>query len=963
MRLGSWAVGLLVAAGCAGPSANAPAPAAAAATEARPTTEPELSPTERVDRGIERTAKSDYAAAGSDLEPASRSEDPAVALRANLALLELNTLTGRYRAVARDGSRLAKRTDLHGRRAAVLAARAFASLGQLEPAQELLTPLAADRPADDVQLALAEIWLSTGQRQRAEELLMMFVEDYNAQPSASADAMALARVGRAAVLLRAPRDANDAFNEAERAQAGVVNTLLWRAELFLDKYDAKNARQVLNEILEGAPHHPDALALLAQVQLDEAYDFARAEALAKEALRSNPNSYRALSVLAGIAIRESEYAAAERYIQEGLDVSPRQLTLLSQRAAIFYVTDRRKEYEHVRARVFELNPNYARFYQIVGATMEWAHRYPEIIELMRTATTIDPDDAKIQAALGLNLLRAGEEEEAIHVLQRAFALDPFHVRAFNTLNLYERQIPDEYVTVADGPFRFRFPKADAALLRRYIPRLAKEAYATFTRDYGFEPEGPLYVEIYADRPSFGIRVSGYPRIALHGVCFGKTLATISPVVEPFNLSMTLWHEIAHVFHIQSTGGRVPRWFAEGMAELETHKRRPEWRREQSRAVHRALREGRIPHVNGLSRAFTRVDKIEDITMAYAAMNELVAMIEADHGYPALIQMLALWRKGHSDSEVFELALGATADEVQERFTAYLGKKLERFDRQYSPPRVTSVALAWARVEQKPDDGEGYVVLGLAAVEERDAELARDALASATEHGAEPADLLWLRARMARAAGDAKGEVAGYRALAKSGADGYELQMLLAANALLHNDDAALADHAKRAHAFDSEQSQPLRVLATHARRKDDSVLELWAVSRLAGLEQHSPDPHRRLLELYTEAGEFDELRRAGPAAVQADLAGTQTHLLYADALLEARDFKAAAFEYETAAALSSSNDLHALRAHRGLAAALKALGKAGKAREHERAARTVEKALSKARPSRGSKSEQPSPEH
>ena len=451
MRLGSWAVGLLVAAGCAGPSAKAPAPPVAAATDAGPTTESALPPAERVDRGIEGTAKSDYAAARSDLESASQSQDPAVALRADMALLELNTLTGRYQAAAREGSRLAKRADTHGRRAAVLAARAFVSLGQLEPAQELLMPRTADRPADDVQLALAEIWLSTGQRQRAEELLMMFVEDYNTQPSVSADAMALARVGRAAVLLRAPRDANDAFNEAERVQTGVVSTLLWRAELFLDKYDAKNARQVLSEILAGAPNHPDALALLAQVQLDEAYDFARAETLAQQALRSNPSSYRARSVLAGIAIRESDYAAAEKHIQAGLDVSPRQLTLLSQRAAIFYVTDRRKEYERVRARVFELNPNYARFYQIVGATMEWAHRYPEIIELMRTATTIDPDDAKIQAALGLNLLRAGEEDEAVRVLQRAFALDPFHVRAFNTLNLYERQIPEEYVTVADGP--------------------------------------------------------------------------------------------------------------------------------------------------------------------------------------------------------------------------------------------------------------------------------------------------------------------------------------------------------------------------------------------------------------------------------------------------------------------------------------------------------------------------------
>lgn len=928
-------------AGCSLPAATTPAPSAALGPNLEsPVT---LPPEEHLDRGTKRLATSEYVGARSDLDVASRSQDPEVAVNAKLALLELDTLTGRYEAAAREGARLAVRDGAQGRRAAVLAALALMSLGQGDAARDMLTPRATQRPADEVQLVLAEVLLSAGERERAEDLLMLFVEAYNAQPAMSSDAVALARVGRAAVLLRSPQDANDAFNEAERAKSGVARTLLWRAELFLDKYDAKNARDVLAEILEVAPAHPDALALLAQVQLDEAYDFTRAESLANKALESNPNSQRARFVLAGIAIRENDFAAAEKQIRAGLAVNPNQLELLSQRAAIYYVTDQREAYEGVRKRVFDLNPRYARFYQIVGATMEWAHRYPEIIELMRTAATIDPEDAKVQAALGLNLLRAGEEEEAIRVLQRAFALDPFHVRAYNTLNLYERQIPSEYITLSDGPFRFRFPKADAALLRRYIPAVAKDAYATFTREYGFEPEGPIYVEIYADRPSFGIRVSGYPRIALHGVCFGKTLATISPVSEPFNVSMTLWHEIAHVFHIQSTKGRVPRWFAEGMAELETHKRRPEWRREQSRAVHRALREGRIPHVNDLSRAFTRIDGIEDITMAYAAMNELVAMIEDERGYPVLIQMLALWRKGHSDSEVFELALGVPADEVQARFTSYLDKKLKRFDGQYSPPRPLSMARSLERVAEDPTRGEAYVVLGLAAVDEGNEELASASLVNAVRRGAAPSDVLWLQAQIARASEDSEGEAARYAELLKSGHDGYEIQIALATYALSKGDDRALVEHAKRAYEFDTEQSEPLHLLASHARREDDATLELWAITRLAALEQHSPAPHRRLLELHAAAGSTKEAAVAGRAAIQADMAGAETHLLYADALLAEGELDATVFEYETALGLSSDDDESALRAHRGLAAALEKQGKTRAARGHERAARERER--------------------
>ena len=81
------------------------------------------------------------------------------------------------------------------------------------------------------------------------------------------DADGLAQVGRAAHLLRSPKDANQAFNESERANKHSLETLLWRAELFLDKYDPGHAGEVVKEALKLAPRDPLAHVAMARVKL------------------------------------------------------------------------------------------------------------------------------------------------------------------------------------------------------------------------------------------------------------------------------------------------------------------------------------------------------------------------------------------------------------------------------------------------------------------------------------------------------------------------------------------------------------------------------------------------------------------------------------------------------------------------------------------------------------------------
>ena len=67
-----------------------------------------------------------------------------------------------------------------------------------------------------------------------------------------------------------------------------------------------------------------------------------------------------------------------------------------------------------------------------------------------------------------------------------------------------------------------------------------------------------------------------------GACFGSVVAMDSPRARPpgeFSWQATLWHELAHVFTLQLSKYRVPRWLTEGISVYEEHRRSPAWGRE------------------------------------------------------------------------------------------------------------------------------------------------------------------------------------------------------------------------------------------------------------------------------------------------------------------------------------------------------------------------------------------------
>jgi tetratricopeptide (TPR) repeat protein len=820
---------------------------------------------------------------------------------AELLLAEVLLATGRYADAEATAKAAAEHDPKLVLRSTLIQANSLRRRGALDRAEAVLEAREGDPEARAVRLLLGEILIESGRRKEARAPLMTLVEDYNEDRIRDDDAAGMAMVGRAAHLLRSPRDANDAFNAAERAGPPSRELLLWRAELFLDKYDPGHAEEVLIELLEQAPNDPDALVGLAHVRLDQALDFDEAERLARRALSFNPNLTEAYFVLAGIALRDMELEAAERHVGTGLAVNPRDLPLVSMRAAVRFLAEDSAGFLAEKARVFALNPEYSRFFAIVGEHADWEHRYDEIVAMMQEAVALDPEDALASASLGVNLIRAGREQDGVGALSKAFSLDPYNVRVFNTLNLFDKVIPKSYVSVAGARFTIRYHDADKAVLERYVPRWLEAAWTEMVEHYGFTPTVPIGVELYAERENFAIRTTGLPETAIQGVCFGKTLASMSPQNETFNLGMTLWHELAHVFHIQMSRSRVPRWFTEGLAEYETLIERPEWAREHDPDLFDMQRAGRLPSLGRMSRAFTRAEELSDVATAYYASSQIVTDLGKQYGMPKLSEMLRGWGRGLSTEEVFKQVLGETTAQADQRFAKDLEQRFGRYRSQFVPlSRAPNLRAARDGVEATPKDAGAQIKLAIAAFRAGEIEEARYALENAKKLDPKQKDARFLDAKLLFAGKKSREAVRALRALATDGGDGYDVQMSLAQAARAAGDQVALRESLEAARKFDPTQTDPLYGLLELNAQGGSPERELELVRALSPLAEHDADIHRRLLAMLVERAQWDEALKAGATAVYADVMGLETHLLYAQALAGSGDKVQALFEAETA---------------------------------------------------------------
>ena len=502
-----------------------------------------------------------------------------------------------------------------------------------------------------------------GRRTEAEEVLNLAVQRYNnGLVFASED---VAMVALASWLLDNFHDANSLFSEATRANPNNLEAQVLWGDLFLEKYNANDAQRSYQEVLDINSRHVPALVGMAKVGGDE-------RSLTR-ALAINPNSVLALETYGQLLLINNREAEAQEYFDRALNLNPQSLKSLSILAAQAALNQREEEYEQHKAQVDSFSPDNPQFLGDIADTFGNNYLFSEAVEFARAAINSDPEYWQGYTLLGSNLIRLGEEEEGKANLEIGFENDPFNVLTSNMLKVFDTL--ETYATLESEHFKVYMSGNDADILWPYLEPLLEEGWDTLTAKYGYEPEGPILIEVFENTADFAVRSVGLPDIGpLVGICFGKVITLISPDTLSANWQEIVWHEFMHVITLQMTNNRMPRWLSEGISVWEEREGRPYWGRSQGLDLVRAAKEEMLLHVRDLNSGFSGARDNADLGFAYFQSYLVVDYITEEYGFSKLREFIDQYAIVKDESERFNEVFQLSLEEFNTGFQRWIDQR-------------------------------------------------------------------------------------------------------------------------------------------------------------------------------------------------------------------------------------------------------------------------------------------------
>ena len=523
--------------------------------------------------------------------------------------------------------------------------------------------------------------------------------------------------------------AQEQFEEAQSVYRTAVkavpqNAEAWVAwgELLTKKFSETDAIENYKEALKIDPKMPEARLNYAKNLAGT--DGERSEEEFKAALEINPNMPAAHLFAATQYIESEQYSKAMESINKALAVNPRMPDAFSLAATAYYLQGNMEEFNKYKDRALAANPGYSKLYYTLADSAVSVRMYKEAVAFAREAVKLNPRDWDAQTLLGINLHRIGQEQEGTEVLEVAFKGDPYNVWAGNTLNLLDKFARGEFEIFKTPHFEVKLEKKESAALRSYVTDLLEKAHRTLSAKYNFTPEGPLSFEMFPDHGDFEVRAVGLTGLGALGVCFGNLFVMDSPTakeLDHFNWGSTLWHEFAHVITLQMTGNKIPRWFSEGLSVFEERKAYPGWGDDMKLEYLRIVKQttgqsvpapeeapaglgargleppvppgppapgekpapARVPAkllpIADLNDGFMRPRYPGQVLVSYYQASMVAEYIDQKWGFPAIRNMLALYKAGKDTEQVFKEALNISLTTFDTEFIKWIGEKSAPID--------------------------------------------------------------------------------------------------------------------------------------------------------------------------------------------------------------------------------------------------------------------------------------------
>ena len=562
----------------------------------------------------------------------------------------------------------------------VVKARAAINQGQYAEAESLLKPLAAKAPEGEAALELGLFYDLMGRRDESLALLRRLSDMQVGSRTTPAE---YARLGRAARALREFQLANDAYRIATEKAPNDPSLHTGWGELFLQVHNNAEAAKSFQDALAADGKWIPALIGMAQALVD--VNPPGAEKAIEQALSLDPNVVAAHLLKAQLELDKSDREAAKKSIAAAKSINPASLDALAWSGAVAYIEDRQADLQQEASAALKINPRFSGAYRIPSELAAANYRFEEAVALSRKALEIDPNDVRALSALGVQLLRTGDEAEARQVLEKSFAIDKYDQTTFNLLTMLDSL--EKFEVITEGNIVFKSHSSETPVMREYVVPLAQQALDIFAKKYDFVPKGPILVEMFPKHDDFAVRTIGLPgMIGALGACFGRVVTLDSPKARPpgdFNWAPTLWHELAHVISLQLSKQRVPRWLTEGISTYEEKLGSPAWGREGELSFVAAYGQNEHMTLKELNAAFQDPEKI---SLAYYEASILTEHIVDKYGMGALRKLLMAYGDGLEGEAALKAGLGVDIDTLQGEFDKLLNAKYGTIVKALRPPK-------------------------------------------------------------------------------------------------------------------------------------------------------------------------------------------------------------------------------------------------------------------------------------
>ena len=717
------------------------------------------------------------------------------------------------------------------------------------------------------RVALAKTYLMIGRKGKARAVLNYFFDAYSNNEIKGAEAHT--RLAQAMRLLERYRDAHRMLGDAVKLDKSHVPALTEWGFLLLEKYNSTEAEDTFKEALKLDPDNPEAHYGLARAAIAKRYDFNKAFKELNRALKVNPRHQGALIFRASLFIDNESYDKALAELGKVFQDNPRQLEALATAAAAHYLSDNTSGYRKMKRKAFAINRKYAEFYRIVALLAVKKHRYKEAISLLERGRKLDRGYWQLLADLGLNYLRYGNEEKGKVLLEKAWARDRFNARTKNLLDLYDDTIQNYRFTFSRY-FRLRFHKSEQAVLAPPVKALLDRGFKEMMARYDFTPSFPITVEIFKKNEDFAVRTIGLPRLSSLGVCFGKLITAVSPQARRgFNWGQVLWHELSHIFHLQISRSRVPRWFTEGLAVYEEGQGRREWAREMDMTLYKAMKAKKIKKMENLNGAFTQARNMGQILLAYYQSSQVVKFMVEKWGFKKVVAMLKDYGKSKRTVPIIRKHLGLSLADFDRAFQSYLKERLAYLAKNYTIDYQAYKDLEKyekaARASEK--SARAQAELAVSYLKNRKLKKAEQAATEALKlDGSEPlTNYINGQLRILRKKYNAA--LIYFEKLLKLGKDSYEIRRILGQIYRKQKKYKRAIPHFEAAKKLNPQATAPyhkLYLIYRALKRRDRAIAEYEAVSQF---DHRSPKVLLELMAYHLDKGDAKKVLDYGQRAV------------------------------------------------------------------------------------------------